>query len=70
MYPAIRYDGVTVRVTPDTAADLVGRGLAQLVEGELPAPPIPSATPSVARVQPKASGKAADKAPKAPAKGK
>lgn len=36
--PVIKYDGREVQVTPDTAADLVGRGLAELVEGVLPDP--------------------------------
>lgn len=39
--PRIRYFGAVVQVTPDTAADLVGRGLAELVEGEI-VPPQPS----------------------------
>ena len=45
MNPVILYDGRECRVTPDTAADLVGRGLAVLVEGSLPAPLPPDPEP-------------------------
>lgn len=38
MHPVISYEGREVRVTPDTARDLVERGLATLVSGELPEP--------------------------------
>jgi len=34
-YPRIRYEGAEVQVTADTARDLIGRGLATLVEGEV-----------------------------------
>ena len=33
--PRIRYEGAEVQVTPDTARDLIDRGLATLVEGEV-----------------------------------
>ena len=45
MNPVILYDGRPCRVTPDTAADLVGRGLAVLVEGSLAAPLPPDPEP-------------------------
>jgi len=47
MNPVILYDGRRCQVTPDTATDLVGRGLAVLVEGDLPAPlaPVPELPP-------------------------
>lgn len=34
----IEYEGAEVQVTEDTARDLVGRGLARVVGGELPPP--------------------------------
>ena len=38
MNPVIRYQGREVMVTPDTAAELVGSGEAELVKGTLPKP--------------------------------
>lgn len=39
----IEYEGAEVLVTEDTARDLVGRGLARVVGGELP--PLAAASP-------------------------
>ncbi len=46
LFPLIRYAGELIRVTPDTAADLVGKGEAVLVEGELTTPPLPVSPPA------------------------
>lgn len=45
MNPVIAYLGRNVRVTPDTAAELVASGLAVLVEGTLGEWPPPKAVP-------------------------
>lgn len=48
----IEYQGREVRVTPDTAADLVDRGLARLLEGALGGLPQPETAAAPAAVEP------------------